>query len=129
MKRLLCLCNLVSLYFTEIPLGFIKLCLVYSLHSLPLLMLDKTVGWGGEGGHVRRSLRTTALNKEKSPFCLWLSSMQLESPYRAMRPPPSDGVWYSPRIGTLSTTAVSCFNTSRPVKRANRRAHTLWRYI
>jgi len=53
---------------------------------------------------------------ERSPFCLWLSSIQLESPYRAIRPPPSDGVWYSPRMGTPSTTAVSCFNTSRPVK-------------
>lgn len=51
-----------------------------------------------------------------SPFCLWLSSIQLESPYRAMRPPPSDGVWYSPRMGTPSTTAVSCFNTSKPWK-------------
>lgn len=31
-----------------------------------------------------------------------------------MRPPPSEGVWYSPSTGTFSTTAVSCFKTSRP---------------
>lgn len=34
-----------------------------------------------------------------------------------MRPPPSEGVWYNPSTGTLSTTAVSCFNTSSPRNR------------
>lgn len=62
-----------------------------------------------------------------SPFCLWLSSIQLESPYRAMRPPPSAGVWYSPRMGTPSTTAVSCFNTSKPWKEP--KTKTFWIFL
>lgn len=97
-------------------------------------------GWGWEGSYCRRctaaahpKARNSLQHQQEeilenlmeelqlrwtwcaSPFCLWLSSIQLESPYKAIRPPPSDGVWYSPRMGTPSTTAVSCFNTSRPV--------------
>lgn len=68
----------------------------------------------------KRDHHTSTQAEDVVPFCLWLSSIQFESPYRAIRPPPSDGVWYSPRMGTPSTTAVSCFNTSRPVGRTHR---------